>query len=64
VIVLDASAVVDVILDWPTKTWVLDRLEGAHLVAPCHQLAEVAAVAGLGRVGQIHRDVASPMGSP
>jgi hypothetical protein len=33
-------------------------------VAPCHQLAEVAAVAGLGRVGQIHRDVASPMGSP
>jgi predicted nucleic acid-binding protein len=38
VIVLDASALVDVVLDRPTKLWVLDRLSGEAVSAPAHQL--------------------------
>jgi predicted nucleic acid-binding protein len=41
VIVLDASALVDVVLDRPTKPWVLDRLSGESVSAPAHQPAEV-----------------------
>ncbi|MGL5911520.1 MAG: type II toxin-antitoxin system VapC family toxin [Phycicoccus sp.] len=52
-IVLDASAVVDVVLDQPHGTWVLDRIEqDTDLVAPAHQVAEVlSAVARVVRSG-------------
>lgn len=57
-IVLDASALVDVVIDQPTKDGVLARL-GEPIVAPTHQLAEaLSAVAGLVRAGTISRRVA------
>lgn len=57
-IVLDASAVVDVVLDQPTKSWVLAQLAGTEVLAPAHQLAEVAsAIARLVRADQIRPDV-------
>ncbi|MGL5857139.1 MAG: type II toxin-antitoxin system VapC family toxin [Angustibacter sp.] len=41
-IVLDASAVVDVVLDQPHGSWVLDQLAAdTDVVAPAHQTAEV-----------------------
>lgn len=53
-IVLDASAVVDVVLDQPAKVWVLDQLDGVEVVAPSHQLAEVvSALARLVRASEI-----------
>ncbi|GAB08005.1 PIN domain-containing protein [Gordonia amarae] len=52
-IVLDASALVDVITDQPAKPGVLDRLAGP-ISAPAHQLAEVvSAVARMRRAGLI-----------
>lgn len=45
-IVLDASALVDVVADQPAKVWVLDRLDGEQVLAPAHQLAEVASAVG------------------
>lgn len=51
-IVLDASAVIDVVTDQSTKSWVLERLHDEDVVAPSHQLAEfVSAVARLTRAG-------------
>ncbi|MGL5930531.1 MAG: type II toxin-antitoxin system VapC family toxin [Dermatophilaceae bacterium] len=52
-IVLDASAVVDVVLDQPHRTWVLARIEeDTDLVAPAHQPVEVlSAVARTVRSG-------------
>lgn len=47
-IVLDASALVDVLLDQPPRDWVLDRLRGEQILAPAHQPAEV--VSALGRL--------------
>jgi predicted nucleic acid-binding protein len=41
VIVLDASALVDLVLDQPVAEWVLDQLEGQDILAPAHQPAEV-----------------------
>ena len=38
-IVLDASALVDVVIDQPTKAWVLEQLEASPVCAPAHQLA-------------------------
>lgn len=53
-IVLDASALVDVVIGQPTRAWVLDRLRGQELVAPSHQPAEVlSAVARLVRGGAL-----------
>lgn len=53
-IVLDASAVVDVALGWPPAAWVLETISQEELVAPGHQLAEVvSALARLQRAGQI-----------
>lgn len=53
-IVLDASALVDVVVDQPTKAWVLDNLQGQTLLAPAHQMAEVvSALARLVRAGAI-----------
>jgi predicted nucleic acid-binding protein len=54
VIVLDASALVDVVLDQPPKGWVLEQLSGAAICAPAHQPAEVlSALARLVRAGTI-----------
>lgn len=58
-IVLDASALVDVLVDQPTKAWVLDRIRGESLVAPAHQPAEVlSAVARLVRAGTLAAELA------
>lgn len=52
-IVVDASALVDVVTDQRTKAWVLDHLED-RLIAPSHQLAEVlSAINRLVRAGVI-----------
>lgn len=40
-IVLDASALVDVVLDQPTAAWVLDRIVDEEVSSPAHQPAEV-----------------------
>jgi predicted nucleic acid-binding protein len=51
--VLDASALVDVLIDRPNKAAVLEHF-GQPLVAPAHQLAEVvSALARLRRAGTI-----------
>ncbi|MGB4779760.1 type II toxin-antitoxin system VapC family toxin [Microbacterium sp.] len=52
-IVLDASAIVDVIIDQPNKTTLLDYFD-RELVAPAHQPAEVlSAIARLRRAGEL-----------
>lgn len=53
-IVLDASALVDVLIDQPAKPWILDQLRGRQIVAPAHQPAEVlSALARLVRSGTL-----------
>ena len=57
-IVLDASALVDVVVDQAAKTSVLDTLD-QPIVAPAHQLAEVLSALGrLLRAGEIDQRVA------
>jgi predicted nucleic acid-binding protein len=59
VIVLDASALVDVVLDQPTAPWVLDRITGEEIQCPAHQPAEVlSALARLARAGEIGAETA------
>jgi predicted nucleic acid-binding protein len=59
VIVLDASAVVDVLLDRPNADWVRTQLHDQALSAPAHQPAEViSAVARLIRAGQLRATTA------
>lgn len=54
-IVLDASALVDVVLDQPSKEWVLERIAGQRVSAPAHQPAEVlSALARLERAGVLN----------
>jgi len=54
VIVLDASALVDVVLDQSTAAWVLDEIAEQEVCAPAHQPAEVlSALARLVRATQI-----------
>jgi predicted nucleic acid-binding protein len=54
VIVLDAAALIDVVLDQPSKGWVLDQLVDEVVVAPAHQPAEVlSAVGRLVRAGEL-----------
>jgi predicted nucleic acid-binding protein len=54
VIVLDASAMVDVVLDQPVAAWVLDAVDGEVVCAPAHQPAEViSAIARLQRAGEL-----------
>lgn len=58
-IVLDASALVDMLLDQPAAGWVLDQVEAAEVYAPAHQPAEVlSALARLVRAGTIEDAVA------
>lgn len=59
-IVLDASALVDVVIDQASKSWVLDQLETDTVIAPAHQLAEVlSALARLVRAGEMDLPAAS-----
>ena len=56
-IVLDASALVEVVLALPQRDWVLAHLVGEDVAAPPHQLAEVAsALARLERAGVLGAD--------
>lgn len=56
-IVLDASALVDVVLDQPTSGWLLEQLSGQDVCAPGHQPAEVvSALARLHRAGVLDDD--------
>lgn len=56
-IVLDASALVDVVLDQPSAAWVLVMLRGTSVCAPAHQPAEVlSAVGGVLRAGQLDEE--------
>lgn len=58
-IVLDAAALVDVVLDQPQSTWVLDLLTGQEICAPAHQPAEVlSALSRLRRAGVLDRETA------
>lgn len=58
-IVLDAAALVDVVLDQPPKAWVLEQLVGERVCAPAHQRAEVlSAIARLERGGELSAAVA------
>ncbi len=53
-IVLDAAAVVDVLVDRPHAGWVLERVDGADVCAPGHQPAEVlSALSRLRRAGYL-----------
>lgn len=56
-IVLDAAALVDVVIDQAAKAWVLDQLSGHEVCAPAHQPAEVlSALSRLRRSGALDRD--------
>ncbi len=58
-IVLDASALVDIVLDQAAADWVLDQIVDDEISAPAHQLAEVlSALARLVRAGQLDPAVA------
>ena len=58
-IVLGASALVDVVLDQEASSWVLDQLEGEEVCAPAHQPAEVlSALARLVRAGELESGAA------
>jgi predicted nucleic acid-binding protein len=58
-IVLDASALVDVVLDQPAAAWVLDQVAGEEVSAPAHQPAEVlSAVTRLVRARELAADAA------
>jgi predicted nucleic acid-binding protein len=57
VIVLDAAALVDLVLDQPSSEWILTELAGQSVLAPAHQPAEVlSALARLRRAGIIDGD--------
>jgi len=58
VIVLDASALVDVVTDQEAAPWLLDRIAGEQVHAPSHQPAEVlSALARMVRAGDLEPDV-------
>ncbi|MGH3870493.1 MAG: type II toxin-antitoxin system VapC family toxin [Pseudonocardiaceae bacterium] len=58
-IVLDASALVDAVLDQPVAAWVLDEISDEQICAPAHQPAEVlSALARLVRSCQIESELA------
>ena len=57
-IVLDAAALVDVVLAQPSAPWVLDQLEDQEICAPAHQTAEIlSAIARLVRAGSLSAEV-------
>ena len=55
-IVLDACALVDVVLDQPAGPWVLDQIARDEVLSAAHQPAEcLSALARLVRAGEIDR---------
>lgn len=53
-IVLDSSALVELVADGPDKAWVGGRMSDHPVAAPAHQLAEVASAVGrLVRAGDL-----------
>jgi predicted nucleic acid-binding protein len=59
VIVLDASALVDVLIGQVAADWVLDQIAEHEVTAPAHQPAEVlSAIARLARAGQLDNELA------
>lgn len=59
-IVLDASAVVDAVLDRPSADWVRGQLTDVDVMAPGHQPAEIlSALARLVRTGTIDDQTAA-----
>ena len=59
-IVLDASALVDAVLDQPASDWVLGQLSGEEIRSPSHQPAEVlSALSRLVRDGALEAAQAS-----
>jgi predicted nucleic acid-binding protein len=59
VIVLDASALVDVLADQEHAGWLLDQMQSGEVMAPAHQPAEVlSAIARLQRAGALTEDKA------
>ncbi len=53
-IVLDASALIDAVLDQPAAGWVLDEIADAEVAAPAHQPAEIlSAIARLVRATKV-----------
>jgi len=60
VIVLDASALIDIVVGRRHAAWLLEQLAEAELVAPAHQPAEVlSAIGRLERAGALAADDAS-----
>lgn len=58
-IVLDASALIDVIIDQPASNWVLEQIQNQQISAPAHQMAEVlSALSRLVRAGVLDPVVA------
>ena len=58
-IVLDASALIDVLADQEHADWLLDQLQSEEVIAPAHQPAEVlSAIARLHRAGVFTEDKA------
>ena len=45
-IVLDAAALIEVVLGLPHRDWVLRHLEDGDVCAPPHQMVEVASALG------------------
>lgn len=59
-IVLDASALIDVLVDQEHADWVLDQMQSGEVMAPAHQPAEVlSAIARLHRAGVLTEEKAS-----
>jgi predicted nucleic acid-binding protein len=59
VIVLDSSALVDVLADQEHAGWLLDQMQSDEVMAPAHQPAEVlSAIARLQRAGALTEDKA------
>ncbi|TRW43799.1 type II toxin-antitoxin system VapC family toxin [Georgenia yuyongxinii] len=59
-IVVDASALVDVLVGQEHADWVLERMTGDELVAPAHQVAEVlSAITRLERAGTLTAEAAA-----
>jgi predicted nucleic acid-binding protein len=59
VIVLDSSALVDVLVDQEHSGWLLDRMQSGEVLAPAHQPAEVlSAIARMQRAGALTQDKA------
>lgn len=59
-IVLDASALIDVVTDQPSAPWVLEQVVADEATTPAHQPAEVlSALARLVRAGDLDADQAA-----